>query len=61
MKCDDCKHMVGEGASIECPWPVVWCSIGHWEGLGKESAFDKDDDPWKDCKDFYALWLPQER
>lgn len=53
MKCDDCNNMIGEGASIECPWPQVYCSKGHWEGLGPEY-----DDPnfgaghWEDCKDF---------
>jgi len=56
MKCEDCKNMVGEGVSMESPYPSVWCRKGHWEGLGEEPLEDdegyEDDDPWQECEDF---------
>ena len=52
MKCDDCKNSVGEGASMDCPYPSVWCKKGHWDGpdLGPEPEID----PWENCEDYEA-------
>lgn len=55
MKCDNCKNMVGESASQEYPYPTIWCSEGHWDGIGyevKDNYSTIDEDPWADCEDF---------
>jgi len=53
MKCDNCKHLYGESASMEYPYPWVWCGKGHWEGDDRNKQ-NEENDPWKDCKDFAA-------
>lgn len=52
MKCDDCKNMVGEMASQECPWPTVWCAAGHWEGMGTKQDDNSCVRCWDECKDY---------
>lgn len=49
MKCYNCLYCAGESASMEYPYPVEYCSKGHWEG-GSNS--DKENHAWDDCKDF---------
>lgn len=49
FKCDGCKHLQGEGASTDYPYPHTWCGKGHWEG-GDPSEVTED--PWADCIDF---------
>lgn len=51
MKCDHCKYRTGEAASMDYPYPVEYCLMGHWEGGCLEEDAPKID-PWKDCKDF---------
>ena len=59
MICDNCKHVVGEGPSLDYPYPVVWCAKGHWEG--DCACPEPEIDPWADCKDFVSLGTnPQE-
>ena len=50
MKCDTCKNVGYEQASIDYPYPHSWCIKGHWEGYhhGPEPEFD----PWKNCIDY---------
>jgi hypothetical protein len=51
MKCDDCKYLKGESASMDYPYPVEYCGQCHWDGdpaplrIGNVGL-------WDDCKDF---------
>lgn len=56
MKCDSCKNQCAIGASHDCPYPQIYCSKGHWEGLGDEGYCEHDAvDLWKNCPDFELL------
>ena len=49
-KCESCNNICFEGASLDYPYPHVWCSKGHWEGSYKYE--DEKEDTWRDCEDF---------
>lgn len=51
MICDICKWAKHEGASMDYPYPMIYCAYGHWEG-DDPSEPEPEVDPWKDCKDF---------
>lgn len=42
--------MKGELASHEYPYPLIWCDVGHWDGLDPDD--ESPEDPWVDCPDF---------
>ena len=52
MKCDTCRNMVGEGPSMDYPYPMVYCAKGYWEGIGIEVD---GADPWTNCPDYEAM------
>ena len=33
--CSDCKNFKSMGASHDQPYPELWCSKDHWEGLSE--------------------------
>lgn len=59
MRCDDCRHQVSEGPSQDCPYPNVWCSKGHWEGIDHNGI--ECTDPWIGCLDFKELNVSEEK
>ena len=52
MKCDTCKFSCGESASMEYPYPWVYCAKGHWDGAGEDGMDYEGEDYWASCKDF---------
>ena len=53
MKCDNCKFLGGEPASMDYPYPITYCRKGHWDGADPSDR-DVFPDPWKDCRDYKA-------
>lgn len=53
-KCYNCKFVGGEGASLDYPYPIMYCVKSHWEG-GDPFEELKGDDPWKNCKDYKGV------
>jgi hypothetical protein len=48
--CDSCEWQVVNGPEPGEPHGSIYCSKGHWEGLGDENP--NEPDPWKFCKDY---------
>ena len=51
LRCDSCRHQQWSAATMDDPYPHVWCSKGHWEGAEPSGITE---DPWKDCADFIS-------
>lgn len=54
MKCDTCTHMASQMATMDDPYPSIWCCKGHWEGVDVTYPDDPhpDRDPWANCGDY---------
>lgn len=55
LRCDSCRHQHWSAATMDDPYPHVWCGKGHWEGAPKS---DITEDPWEDCQDFHPQNSP---
>ena len=49
LRCNSCQHQQWSAATMDDPYPHVWCDKGHWEGAEPSGITE---DPWKDCTDF---------
>lgn len=62
-KCGGCKNLRIESLGKDeagAPGSRVYCSKGHWEGLGNPEDAPPADDPWEDCEDFASTLIQQE-